>query len=77
MLLRERARAERSRLAYVALTRARRSLHLYLHPKVRDEDGSIIFSADARSLLHNLWLAIGEDMASLPVIGAEPARGSR
>ena len=72
MLLRERARAERSRLAYVALTRARRSLHLYLHPKVRDEDGSITFSADARSLLHNLWLAIGDDMAALPVIGTDP-----
>jgi ATP-dependent helicase/nuclease subunit A len=72
MLHRERMRAERARLAYVALTRARRSLHLYLHPKVSDEDGSRIFSADARSLLHSLWLAIGDDMASVPVIGTDP-----
>ena len=35
LLHRERARAERSRQAYVALTRARRSLHLFVHP--RDE----------------------------------------
>ncbi len=72
MLHRERTRAERARLAYVALTRARRSVHLYLHPKVSDEDGSTTFSADSRSLLHNLWLAIGDDMASLPVIGPDP-----
>jgi hypothetical protein len=72
MLHRERTRAERARLAYVALTRARRSLHLYLHPKVSEEDGSLKFSADSRSLLHSLWLAIGNDMASLPVIGGDP-----
>jgi len=72
MLHRERTRAERARLAYVALTRARRSLHLYLHPKVSEEDGSLTFSADSRSLLHSLWLAIGNDMASLPVIGGDP-----
>jgi ATP-dependent exoDNAse (exonuclease V) beta subunit len=72
MLHRERARNERSRLAYVALTRARLSLHLYLHPKVRDEQGTTIFSADSRSLLDNLWEAIGFDIPSLPVIGAAP-----
>jgi len=70
LLHRERARAERSRLAYVALTRARRSLHLYLHPRQKDEDGIQVFSPDARSLLHNLWPAIGGEIASLPVIGA-------
>ncbi len=69
MLHRERMRAERTRLAYVALTRARRSLHLYLHPKVRDENGTLTFSADARSLLHDLLPAIAGNLHSLPVIG--------
>ena len=38
-LHRERARAERARQAYVALTRARRSLHLFVHPRVKETDG--------------------------------------
>jgi ATP-dependent exoDNAse (exonuclease V) beta subunit len=70
-LHRERARAERARLAYVALTRARRSLHLYLHPRQRESDGTASFSADSRSLLHTLWPAIGDAIESLPVIRDE------
>jgi ATP-dependent helicase/nuclease subunit A len=70
LLHKERAKAERSRLAYVALTRARRSLHLYLHPRVRDSIGAPEFTTDARTLLQNLWPAIGADLAALPVIGA-------
>ncbi len=70
-LHKERAREERARLAYVALTRARRSLHLYVHPRTKDEEGEISFSADARSLLHNLWPAISAGVAELPLIGAE------
>jgi len=69
LLHRERAREERSRLAYVALTRAKRSLHVYLHPLSRDSDGEIEFGADAQTLLHNLWPAICDDVAGLPVIG--------
>jgi len=72
LLHRERAREERSRLAYVALTRARLSLHVYLHPRTREADGETEFSADARTLLHNLWPAIRDDIAALPVIG-DPA----
>jgi ATP-dependent exoDNAse (exonuclease V) beta subunit len=72
MLHRERARAERSRLAYVALTRAKRSLHLYVHPRAGDEEGAPAFTPDARSLLQNLWPAIGDVIETLPVIAAQP-----
>ncbi|HEU5136277.1 MAG TPA: UvrD-helicase domain-containing protein [Steroidobacteraceae bacterium] len=70
-LHRERARAERARQAYVALTRARRSLHLFVHPRVKEIDGAIEFGADANSLLHNLWPAIGGDAASFHVLGGD------
>jgi ATP-dependent exoDNAse (exonuclease V) beta subunit len=70
-LHKERTRAERARLAYVALTRARRSLHLYLHPRQRETQGNLEFSADSRSLLHSLWPAIGDVIDDLPVIRAE------
>ncbi len=68
LLHRERAREERSRLAYVALTRARRSLHVYLHPREADPDEEPRFSADKHTLLYNLWPALGGDIAGLPVI---------
>ncbi len=70
-LHKERARAERARLAYVALTRARQSLHLYLHPRQREAEGEMDFSPDSRSLLQNLWPAIREHIGSLPVIRAD------
>jgi ATP-dependent helicase/nuclease subunit A len=72
-LHKERASAERARLAYVALTRARQSLHLYLHPRQRESEGEFDFSADSRSLLQNLWPAIREHIGSLPVIRTEAA----
>jgi ATP-dependent exoDNAse (exonuclease V) beta subunit len=68
-LHRERSRAERARQAYVALTRARRSLHLFVHPRVKEIDGAVAFGADANSLLHNLWPALGADAASFEAIG--------
>ena len=70
-LHRERARAERARQAYVALTRARRSLHLFVHPRVKLTDGVLDFGADANSLLHSLWPAIGADAASYHALGGE------
>jgi ATP-dependent helicase/nuclease subunit A len=70
-LHKDRLRNERARLAYVALTRARRSLHLYLHPRQNETDGVKTYGADARSLLHTLWKAIEADIGLLPVIGAE------
>ena len=70
LLHKQRALAERSRLAYVALTRARRSLHVYLHPVETESDGEPDFNADTRTLLHNLWPAIADEIAHLPVIGA-------
>jgi ATP-dependent helicase/nuclease subunit A len=70
-LHRERARAERSRQAYVALTRARRSLHLFVHPKAKLTDGGLEFGADANSLLHNLWPAIAGDLETFEAVGDE------
>jgi ATP-dependent exoDNAse (exonuclease V) beta subunit len=70
-LHRERSRAERGRQAYVALTRAKRSLHLFVHPRVRDIDGNREFVADANSLLHNLWPAIGGDIDAFETVGDE------
>jgi ATP-dependent exoDNAse (exonuclease V) beta subunit len=70
-LHRERARAERARQAYVALTRAKRSLHLYVHPRVRETDGLQTFGVEANSLLHNLWPAIGDDAANYPALGGD------
>jgi ATP-dependent helicase/nuclease subunit A len=71
LLHRERARAERARQAYVALTRAKRSLHLFVHPRVKQSDGVIEFGAEANSLLHNLWPAIGADAASFHALGGD------
>ncbi|HEY6125819.1 MAG TPA: 3'-5' exonuclease, partial [Steroidobacteraceae bacterium] len=77
-LHRERARAERARQAYVALTRAKRSLHLFVHPRVKETDGGLDFGAETNSLLHNLWPAIGADAASFHALGgdAEPDAGA-
>jgi len=69
LLHRERARAERSRQAYVALTRAKLSLHLFVHPRVKQLPDGIEFSADANSMLHNLWPAIGGDAESFEAVG--------
>ena len=71
LLHRERARAERARQAYVALTRARRSLHLFVHPRVKEIDGAVDFGAEANSLLHNLWPAIGADAANFEAVGGD------
>jgi ATP-dependent exoDNAse (exonuclease V) beta subunit len=70
-LHRERARAERARQAYVALTRARRSLHLFVHPRVRQIEDRLEFAADANSLLHNLWPAIAGDIETFEAVGDE------
>ena len=72
LLLKERARAELARQAYVALTRARRSLHLYVHPRAKESGGEIAFDADPNSMLRTLWPAIGGDIASFEAIG-DPA----
>jgi ATP-dependent exoDNAse (exonuclease V) beta subunit len=67
-LLRNRAAAERARQAYVALTRARRSLHLYVHPRVRDAQAGD-YAAESRTLLENLWPALGPDIAAFDQVG--------
>jgi ATP-dependent exoDNAse (exonuclease V) beta subunit len=77
LLHRERARAERSRQAYVALTRAKLSLHLFVHPRVKQLPDGPEFSADANSMLHNLWPAIGGDAATFEAVGTNNVRKSR
>jgi ATP-dependent helicase/nuclease subunit A len=67
-LLRSRAGAERSRQAYVALTRARSTLHLYLHPRVVDA-AAASYAPVAGSLLANLWPALAHDVAAFEQIG--------
>jgi ATP-dependent helicase/nuclease subunit A len=56
-LLAQRAAHERTRLMYVAATRARRSLYLSAAPQVK-EDGQM--RPEPRSLLAALWPALGE-----------------
>jgi ATP-dependent helicase/nuclease subunit A len=64
-LLKLRTGSERARLAYVALTRAKRSLHLYVHPNVTEKDGVVTYGKARGSLLDSLWPAIGADIAGL------------
>ncbi|MGC4111372.1 MAG: UvrD-helicase domain-containing protein [Nocardioides sp.] len=73
LLHRERVRAERTRQAYVALTRAKRSLHVFVHPVVRDSDGVREYSARTGTLLHNLWPALGGEIDEAHVVGDEAA----
>ncbi len=70
-LQRERTRAERARQAYVALTRAKRSVHLFVHPRMKEVDGVMDFLADSNSLLHSLWPAIVGDVDSFETIGGD------
>ena len=69
-LHRERARAERARQAYVALTRAKRSLHLFVHPNAQGNRRAGPTSLPRRnSLLHSLWPAIGANIDAFEVVG--------
>jgi ATP-dependent helicase/nuclease subunit A len=70
LLHKERARAERTRLAYVALTRARRSMHLFVHPVAKDNEGERVYRAGANTLLDNLWPAIGPAIGELTAVDA-------
>lgn len=71
LLHRERARAERTRLAYVALTRAKRSLHLFAHPVAKDDEGVRTYRAGSGTLLENLWPALEADIAGFVPVGGE------
>jgi ATP-dependent exoDNAse (exonuclease V) beta subunit len=75
-LHRERSRAERARQAYVALTRAKRSLHLFVHPRVKEVDGVVDFGAEANSMLHTLWPAIGADASEFTSVGGDTAENA-
>jgi ATP-dependent helicase/nuclease subunit A len=66
-LLATRAAHERTRLIYVAATRARRSLYLSGAPKVR-ADGTL--RPEPRTLLGMLWPALGERFEVVPPAAA-------
>ncbi len=63
----ERRQNEQSRLLYVAMTRARQSLHLFVHPVWSKEEPARL-RADSHSHLATLWPAIDTQCASLPRI---------
>jgi ATP-dependent exoDNAse (exonuclease V) beta subunit len=67
-LLNQRTLAERARLAYVALTRAKRSLHLYVHPRMKEKDGVVSFAANSGSLLQSLWPALEAAIETLDAV---------
>jgi ATP-dependent helicase/nuclease subunit A len=68
---RDRAVEERARQAYVALTRARYSVHVYVHPRTTEKDGVFSFAPPSNTLLHNLWPALGEHMSQFETVGGE------
>src|SRR5204863_465041 len=72
-LLTTRARHERTRLMYVAATRARHTLHLSAAPKIRTAGR---LDPDPRSLLACLWPALAErfQVQAAPAAGAQAAR---
>jgi ATP-dependent exoDNAse (exonuclease V) beta subunit len=78
MLHRERARAERARQAYVALTRARRSLHLFVHPVSEETEGDQErrYRAQKNSLLESLWPAISLESDIESISEASPGEAS-
>jgi len=64
-----RAGHERARLLYVAVTRARESLHLSAAPRLRT-DGRV--RIEGRTLLGGLWGVLGEEFAFEPVATGAP-----
>jgi ATP-dependent exoDNAse (exonuclease V) beta subunit len=72
-----RLRHEHLRLLYVAMTRARQSLWVYVHPKANTSDGTKL-SADTRSHLAVLWPAVANACAALtPLASADRAGATR
>jgi ATP-dependent helicase/nuclease subunit A len=69
-LMSARSANEQTRLLYVAMTRARRSLHLSAAPLAR-KDGSI--DPRAGTLLRALWPALGLDFVDIQPAGATAA----
>jgi ATP-dependent exoDNAse (exonuclease V) beta subunit len=53
----------------VALTCAKRTLHVYIHPRAREADGQQTLSPAANSLLHTLWPALEAGLEGFSVIG--------
>jgi ATP-dependent helicase/nuclease subunit A len=67
----ERSRAERTRQAYVALTRARRTLHVFIHPAAQEVDGETQYRPGANTLLENLWPAVAPGLHTYAIVGDE------
>lgn len=67
----EKSRFEIARLVYVAITRAKKRVHLWFQVKHK-KDGNLA-SPMASSLLHALWPAIESQLSSLKPVDAENA----
>ncbi|MEZ5513601.1 MAG: UvrD-helicase domain-containing protein [Steroidobacteraceae bacterium] len=65
-----RAAFERARVLYVALTRAKRSLQLYVHPQ---SDKDRVLQAARGTLLEPLWPSVSAPCNALTMLGAETA----
>ena len=83
LLERQRVMRERARLLYVAVTRAKRSLHLLGTVRARERDGEMTLYEPSRgSMLRMLWHAIAPEFEqaipsvqpSAPALGPSPQR---
>ena len=74
LLERQRVMRERARLLYVAVTRAKRALHLLGTVQARERDGEMTLYEPARgSMLRMLWQAIASEFEhSVPAAPANP-----
>ncbi len=70
-LNKERLRAERSRQAYVAFTRARIGVHVFVHLE-RRSSGEL--APGANTLLANLWPALSTTIEALPALAIPASR---
>jgi ATP-dependent exoDNAse (exonuclease V) beta subunit len=76
LLERRRVMRERARLLYVAVTRAKRELHLLGNVKASIRDGDItIHEPQKSSMLHMLWSAIGPEFDNVTPSAAAAAGG--
>jgi ATP-dependent exoDNAse (exonuclease V) beta subunit len=56
-ILQERERQEMRRLLYVAMTRAKRQLHVYVRTGCGEKDGAVVLKKPRNSLLATIWPA--------------------
>lgn len=75
LLERQRVLRERARLLYVAVTRAKRELHLLGTVATRERDGEVsLVEPQKGSMLRMLWHAVADDFASAAPMRAREVR---